>query len=319
MKYRKLGKTGLEVSEIGFGTWAIGGLTPGQTSYGHTDDTVSLDALREAFALGINFFDTANIYGNGHSEELLGQAFQRDRSEVIIASKCGFKSLGSEHDFSEKAIRDSVETSLRRLKTDYIDLLQVHDPPPNIADNEEVVETLRSLRFGGKISAIGVSVKSPADGLRFLKYPWESIQCNFNMIDQRALSCGLLDKALASNIGIIARTPLAFGFLSGVFTDQENIKFPDGDHRARWPKEQIRLWADAPKYFAKLNEDTSRTSSQLALKFCISFDAVATTICGITNPIEARENSSVSDLSMLSPEEIAGIIRIEQENQFFIK
>lgn len=318
MNYRNLGNTGLKVSEIGFGTWAIGGLTPGKTSYGKTDDKTSLSALLTAFDLGINFFDTANVYGNGHSEELLGKAFKKDRSKVIIASKCGFKDYGSQHYFSDKAIRASIKSSLARLQTDYLDLLQLHDPPPETATNEKLIETLNKLRDEGKIRAIGVSVKSPIDGLKFLKNPWQTIQCNFNMIDQRAFDCGLLSQAAANNIGIIARTPLAFGFLSGSFIGKD-IKFKKGDHRSHWPKEQTRIWADAPKYFAGLNKNKSWTLTQLAIKFCISFDGIAATIPGITNKDEAIENACVSGLKSLSKTEINSIIRIGKKHKFYIK
>lgn len=318
MNYRNLGNTGIKVSEIGFGTWAIGGLTPGQTSYGKTDNKTSLDALRTAFDLGINFFDTANIYGNGHSEELLSKAFKKDRLKIIIASKCGFKDYSSQHDFSDKAIKAALKGSLARLQTDYLDLLQLHNPPQETATDEKLIETLNKLRDEGKIRAIGVSVKSPVDGLKFLQYPWQTIQCNFNMIDQRALDCGLLSQAAANNIGIIARTPLAFGFLSGKFIEKD-VKFEDGDHRSRWPAEQLRIWADAPKYFAGLNKNKSRTLTQLAIKFCISFDGIAATIPGITNRNEAIENASVSNLAPLSTSEIDEIIHIGNEHQFYIK
>lgn len=318
MNYHNLGNTGIKVSEIGFGTWPIGGLTPNQTSYGKTNDKVSLETLRTAFDLGINFFDTANVYGDGHSEELLGKVFKKDRPKVIIASKCGLKSFKSKHDFSNKAIRASLEDSLTRLQTDYLDLLQLHNPPQETAADEKLIEILDKLRDEGKIRAIGVSVKSPADGLKFLNHPWQTIQCNFNMIDQRALDCGLISKAAKTGIGIITRTPLAFGFLSGNFMGKD-MKFKKGDHRSRWPKEQIRLWAEAPKYFAGLNENKSRTLAQLAVKFCISFNGIATTIPGIANKKEAIENASVSNLAPLSKAEINEIIRIENENKFYIK
>lgn len=318
MNYRELGTTGINVSEIGFGTWAIGGRTPGQTSYGATDDVTSLDALRAALDYGITFFDTANIYGNGHSEELLGQAFTQDRSRVIIASKCGMQDMSGQHDLSPAALRTSVEGSLRRLNSDYIDLLQLHDAPPEVATDEKTIRLFEDLQTEGKIRAIGVSVKSPVHGLQFLHGPWQTVQCNFNMIDQRALECGLILQAAVAGVSVISRTPLAFGFLSGAFLGTDP-KFKEGDHRARWSPEQIRLWADAPIHFAPVNEGSNRTMSQLAIKFCISMDGIAATIPGITTPNEARQNASVSDLPPLSKDEIAAIIRTAQEHSFYIK
>ena len=319
MLYRNLGNTGLKVSEIGFGTWAIGGLTPGPTSYGQTDDDVSLNALLTAFDCGVNFFDTANNYGNGHSEELLGKAFKKKRAEVIIASKCGRENFNTPHDFSEKAIRTSVEGSLIRLQTDYLDLLQLHDAPTEIAENGgHLITLLNTLRTEGKIRAFGVSVRSPSDGLKFIGLAWQTIQCNFNMIDQRALDCGLIAQATNTNTGIIARTPLAFGFLSGNYIGTD-IVFKEGDHRSRLSKEQIHIWAGAPKYFAKLNENKLRTLSQLAIKFCTSFQSIATTIPGIMSKNEAIENSAVSGLETLTANEINEIIRIFKKHNFYVK
>lgn len=317
MNYRYLGNTGLRVSEIGFGAWAIGGLTSGQTSYGEMDDDISLDALLTAFDCGINFFDTADIYGNGHSEELLGKAFKEKRSKVIIASKCGYRRFDSGHDFSEQAIRTSLENSLVRLQTDCLDLLQLHNPSVEIAENNGLIAVLNKLRDEGKIRVFGVSVKSPSDGLKFIRPAWQTIQCNFNMVDQRALNCGLISQAAAAGIGIIARTPLAFGFLSGNFAGKD-VEFKEGDHRSRWPTEQIRIWAEAPRYFLKLNDNKSRTLSQLAIKFCVSFDGIATVIPGITNKDEAVENSSVSGLEPLTKSEIEEIICIAKEHSFYV-
>jgi len=318
MTYNNLGNTGIKVSEIGFGTWAIGGLTPGKTSYGKTDDNVSMDALLTALDHGINFFDTANNYGNGHSEELLGKAFKNARAKVIIASKCGRENFNAPFDFSEKAIRTSVEASLIRLQTDYLDLLQLHDPPVAVSEDAELIALLGALRAEGKIRSFGVSVKSPSDGLAFIRPHWQTVQCNFNMIDQRALNCGLIARAGNANISIIARTPLAFGFLSGNYIEKE-IVFKEGDHRSRLSKEQVRVWAEAPKYFAKINEGKYRTLSQLAIKFCTSFPSIATTIPGIMNRDEAIENSAVSELESLTKEEIGEIIYIFNEHIFYVK
>jgi aryl-alcohol dehydrogenase-like predicted oxidoreductase len=317
MRYRNLGTTGLRVSEVGFGTWAIGGQTPGATSYGATDDATSLKALRTAVDVGINFFDTANIYGNGHSEELLGTAFAQMRHQVVIASKCGIQDMSGARDFSAQALRKSVEGSLRRLGTDFLDILQLHDPPEYLADSEESIAPVKSLLAEGKIRALGVSVKSPVQGLSFLAPPWQSIQCNFNMIDQRALDCGLIERAGNTGISIIARTPLAFGFLSGAYLDREPV-FTSADHRSRWPREQIQVWAKAPSYFAEVNEGTDRTLTQLALQFCISPTAVAATIPGITTPDEAIQNASAGSLQPLSDDELSRIMQIAKEHTFFI-
>jgi aryl-alcohol dehydrogenase-like predicted oxidoreductase len=127
MKYRPLGRTGLSVSEIGFGCWGLGGVTPGATSYGEVDDAASLKALHRALDLGITFYDTSNLYGDGHSEELLGEAFTGRRDKVVIATKAGRSTYDTEA-YTPAELRRSVEASLRRLRSDYVDVVQVHSP-----------------------------------------------------------------------------------------------------------------------------------------------------------------------------------------------
>src|SRR5262245_48665000 len=151
MKYRPLGKTGLQVSEIGFGAWGIGGRTDGETSYGDTDDAVSLRALAEALDCGINFIDTSSVYGLGHSETLIGRALQGRRHRALVATKAGFVRYGAQPDFSPAHLRASLEGSLRRLRTDYVDLLQLHNPPPELLRSDPaILETLRQLCSEGR-------------------------------------------------------------------------------------------------------------------------------------------------------------------------
>src|SRR6266567_241709 len=145
MRYRPLGKTGLQVSEIGFGAWGIGGRTVEQTSYGDTDDRTSLAALERALERGITFFDTSAAYGDGHSEELIGRAVRGVRSRVVITTKAGYDSWDRPPDFSPRAIAASTERSLLRLGTDYLDLLQLHNPPCEVLTAPEVREELARL------------------------------------------------------------------------------------------------------------------------------------------------------------------------------
>src|SRR6185295_5584920 len=157
MKYRALGRTGLSVSEIGFGAWGIGGRTVGETSYGDTDDRTSLVALRRALDRGITFFDTSSAYGEGHSEALIGEAFAARRDKVVIATKAGYDSWDKPPDFSPGAVVASAERSLARLRSDYVDLLQLHNPPAQALREGGVREALTRLQSSGKIRAWGVS------------------------------------------------------------------------------------------------------------------------------------------------------------------
>ncbi len=299
MKYRAIGKTGIKVSEIGFGAWGIGGETfDGAHSYGATDDNESKRALQRAFELGITFYDTSDIYGYGHSEDLLGEVFGKRRDKVVIAGKAGFTKHNGPHDLSPAYLRKCLEGSLKRLRTDYLDIYQLHTPPMDLVEKTpEAIEELKKMKQEGKIRAIGISVKNPADAIPAIeKYGFESIQVNFNMIDQRALEFGVFDLAEKHGAGIVVRTPLAYGFLTGTIKD---IHFGPHDHRSAWPENQLKRWAEAPELFAFLSKGKDWTPTQLALKFCISFPAVSVVIPGILHPSEAEENAKASDLPPL--------------------
>ena len=171
MKYRRLGATGLKVSEIGFGAWGIGGDVNGSVAYGPTDDNDSRRALQRAFELGITFYDTADFYGFGHSEELIGQALRDVRAQVVIATKVGLLDATGRYDFTRRHIKHSIEGSLRRLGTDYVDLYQLHSPPIDSLD-DGVLATLQLLQAEGKIRAFGISVRSPDEGLVAIELIW---------------------------------------------------------------------------------------------------------------------------------------------------
>jgi len=246
-------------------------------------------ALYRAFELGITFFDTADSYGNGHSEELLGQVFGDKKEKVVIATKAGQPVFGTPLDFSPAHLRRSVEGSLRRLRREQIDLLQLHNPPIQLLrDQPEILQTLDDLMREGKVKAFGVSTKTPveaADAIRELSIP--VVQANFNLVDHRALETGLIDLAGETCTGLIARTPLAFGFLSGTLGAE--TQFHEGDHRAKWPTEQIARWASAGPVFAGGIAKRERQSlSQIALRFCLSYPAVTTAIPGMLRPGKSK-------------------------------
>lgn len=315
MKYRRLGKTGLIVSEIGFGAWGIGG-----DSYGITDDSESIRALRLSFDKGINFFDTADIYGAGRSERIIGKALKAVRDKIIIASKVGvldYSGRNMAQDFSVDHIKRSIEGSLRRLQTDYIDLYQLHSPHVDVLSNDEILETLVDLKMAGKARVIGISVRSPRDGIFAIsKRIFETIQVNFNMIDHRLLDDGLLEFSQDQEIAIIARTPLCFGFLSGkILHDKE---FGLEDHRAHWSKEQLKIWAESIDKFKSLYTARAWTPVHLSLKFCLAFKGIPTVIPGMTKCSHVEENAAASDIDPLSPEELAVIRDIYKASVFFV-
>jgi aryl-alcohol dehydrogenase-like predicted oxidoreductase len=316
IKYRILGSTGLKVSEIGYGTWGLGG-----DSYGYVDDNESKKALRFAFENGVNFYDTADLYGNGHSEEILGDTFKNIRDKVIIATKGGtlpHHGFDMPQDFSPQYLRKALERSLKRLKTDYIDLYQLHSPKIEDIEDENAISTLKAFQKEGKIRFFGISARSPQDGLMVIeKFGINVIQVNFNMIDQRSIEIGLFEVAGKLDVGVIARTPFCFGYLTGTLTGSE--QFNSLDHRANWPKEQLRQWAKTPDLFAFLNTDKKRTFAHLALQFCLSDEAVSTVIPGMMNVNEVRENIKAVQMPPLSSEELDFIQEVYQSHNFYDK
>ena len=310
MNYRQLGNTGIQVSEIGMGMWGIG-----SDAYGVSSDVMSIATIHEAYQQGITFFDTADIYGNGRSEELLSDLSHFDRSGIVIATKVGsLPHTGREMpvDLSPWHIGQSLFDSLRRLKTDYIDLYQLHSPPTHLMNN--AINALCPYKQEGMIRAIGVSAKSPDDALIAIQNPLvDVIQVNFNMIDQRARENGLLDKCKEAGIGVIARTPLAFGFLTGRYKNGTQFQAPD--HRANWSQGQVNMWAESPRHFRQLCSNAGVTPTQLALGYCLSHPAVSTVIPGMMTPLEVLEN--VNRHVLMPPERIY-IEAIYNSNNFFI-
>lgn len=318
MKYRELGKTGIKVSELGFGTWGIGGTARGAIGYGPTDDEESKAALRRAYELGINFFDTSDLYGYGHSEELIGEAFNDFRHDIIIASKAGFLNFDGLQDFSVQHIKKAFEGSLKRLRTDYIDVYQLHSLPIDLLKGDRtILAALDSLKQDGKIRAAGISVLSPDDGITATKeFDFEVIQVNLNLVDQRTLENGLLDICETEKIGVVIRTPLCYGFLTGAYS--ANDLFDAQDQRRKWSSQQIERWANAYKVFLEnLSYEEQSTGVQLALRFCLSCPGVSTVIPGMLTKEQVGENVASIQAGVLSSEDLRSIVSTYQRNVFF--
>lgn len=307
MKYRTLGRTGLKVSEIGFGSWAVGGNRHGN-SYGTTNDAASLKAIETALELGCNFFDTADVYGYGHSEEIVGAGLRRSGklNEVIIATKVGanFSSGNTVMDFSNQHITEAIEASLRRLGRDFVDLYQLHNPSRRIISDGRIFETLDRLKEAGKIRHYGVSVHSVAEGLACLANGKpDTIQIVYNfysLLQSDNPAEELFPSALDQDVGIIAREPLANGFLTG--RQRLDARYEPGDIRASWPG-NYRAHKISLAESLRFLEQPGRTLPQAALRFVLDEPAVATTIVGIKTSEQAQENLAASDLPALSPTE----------------
>ncbi|HYL23629.1 MAG TPA: aldo/keto reductase [Burkholderiales bacterium] len=317
MRYRTLGATGLRVSEVGFGTWGLGGAASGAVAYGPTQDAQSIAALHAARELGINFFDTADFYGFGHSEEVLAAAFGAVRGEVIIASKGGMLADGSQ-DFSPRHLRAALEGSLRRLRSEYVDLYQLHSPSLEAMRSDELRRELERFRAEGKVRAFGISARSPEDALAAVsELGFKCVQANFSLVDQRALECGLFEACRLARAAVIARTPLCFGFLTGRYSAA--TAFDPHDHRNRWSAEQRERWAAALGLFVTATASRpGETPAQFALRFCLSYPEVASVIPGMLTPEHVLENAAASNLGPLAAGEIAQIGAVYRQHSFFV-
>ncbi len=314
MKYRDFGNTGIKVSEVGFGGWGIGGNEHGH-SYGPTEDKVSLEAINKALDLGCNFFDTADVYGFGHSETLLGKALKSKRDRVIIATKAGsdFYQGAGFQTFTAEYIRFALEKSLDRLKTDYVDIYQLHNPPVRLLKNEETFNVLQELKREGKIRAWGISILDPIEGLTALAVTQpDCIQVPVNIFNIRPCE-SLLPSAFAIGCAIIAREPLANGFLTGKYADVLNLTFEEGDVRQSWPLDYIRARIEAAQRLEFLRKE-NRSLTQAAIKFVLELKEVSVTIPGIKTADHAEENLSASDLKPLSATEIKEIDALSKRN-----
>jgi aryl-alcohol dehydrogenase-like predicted oxidoreductase len=314
MNYRKLGRFDLEVSEIGFGTWAIGGpasLGKHVTGWGEVDDDVSRRTLEACLDLGINFIDTADAYGDGHSEELIGEVFGKRRDRVIICSKGGNRVTPEGQwtkDFSPEWIRRACEGSLRRLNTDYIDVYLFHTPREHMKLVPEEFEVLERLKTEGKIRYYGISVATVEDGMKVLDRGCaEAIQVVYNILEPEA-GDEFLPNAASQGVAIIDRVPLASGFLTGKYG--ADVAFGEDDHRSQLRREMIERYARGAEDLRELIADGSRTLAQLALQFCLSNPAVSVVIPGAKTPEQLCQNAMASELGPLSEAELTRINQI---------
>jgi len=309
MRTRLFGRTGRHVSEVGLGTWQLGG-----TEWGSVSDEQALDTLRAAAEAGMTFLDTADIYGLGRSETLIGR-FLRERSDrhrFFIATKLGRSpDPGWPENFSRKAIFEHTENSLRRLGVDALDLTQTHCVPTEHLERGEVFEHLRELHRQGKIKAFGASVESMDEAVWCLRQEGlASLQIIFNVFRQKPIDA-IFPEAKECGVAIIARLPLASGLLSGKLT--ADTTFAATDHRAfNRDGQQFNVgetFAGLPYPRGVELADMLKplvpgraTMAQFALRWCLDFDAVTTVIPGSNRPEQARMNAEASGLPCLSRE-----------------
>lgn len=297
MKYRKFGNTDLLVSEIGFGAWAIGGgAMIGNTAigWGDADDIASINAIHKAIDSGINFFDTADIYGLGHSENLLGKTISNN-NEVIIATKVGNVSRNELFtvDYSKEYILEACQASLKRLRREVIDYYQLHSARIQHLQNGECIEAMQKLQQEGKIRYWGISLNTfdPIPEAEFFieNRIGNGFQLVLNLLNQKTLP--LIKRSSENGYGVIVRMALQFGLLTGKF-DKE-VNFPANDHRKnRLTKEVIDVSNNALMPVWDLCEKYNCSKTELALSYILSYPEVSTIIAGIRTAEQVELNTT---------------------------
>lgn len=307
MKYKNLGSKGPGVSTIGFGAWAIGGM-----NWGKTDDEVSIKALNEAIDQGVTLIDTADVYGFGHSEELIAQVIkERGKKNLVIATKAGndFYNASDDDDdgygaikqtYSKEYLISAAEKSLKRLNLDTLDVLQLHSPDLEKLERDEPWLALEKLKKDGKIKHAGLSIQSfkETEQAPLLDQHHDILDCiqvRYNLLEREAEKL-LFPKAIEHGIGVIVRIPLLFGFLTGKF--DSNSSFTADDHRSmNLSPEKLKTYLDEIKKLQPLFDHYSdQSKTQVSLRFCISHPACQTAIPGAKTKSQVEENSSSSDL-----------------------
>jgi aryl-alcohol dehydrogenase-like predicted oxidoreductase len=318
MKYRELGRTGFRVSTVSFGCWAIGG------TWGDVDDTESMAALHRALELGVNFFDTADVYGDGHSERLLRRLRKERVEPFFVATKAGRRA--SPHvaaAYNRENLTQWVERSLENLGVEALDLLQLHCPPTEVYYQPEVFGVLDDLVRAGKLKHYGVSVERVEEALKAVEFPGvQSVQIIFNVFRQRPAEL-FFEQARRKQVGILARLPLSSGLFGGKL--KRDTVFGQDDHRRFNRKGEA---FDRGETFSGIDYEhalsvieqikplvpAGSTLPELALRWILGFDAVTCAIPGAKRPVQVAENVTASDLPPLEPKLLAELRAIYEQH-----
>ncbi|MFZ4506830.1 MAG: aldo/keto reductase [Fimbriimonas sp.] len=311
MNYRPLGSTGWNVSEISFGAWAVGG------TWGPVEDSESMAAMHRAVDLGVNFFDTADVYGDGRSERLLRQLRAERSEEIHVATKAGRRlNPHVAEGYNRENLEVFIDRSRENLGVDTLDLLQLHCPPTDVYYEPEVFEALEDLVRIGKIRYWGASIARIEEGLKVMQYPGcRSLQVIFNIFRQRPLD-GLLAEAARREVGILARLPLSSGMLTGKMApdstfaaddhrmfNREGAGFDKGETFSGLPYE---VGLEAVELLRPLVPD-GVTMAQFALRWILMADGVSCAIPGGKRPSQVEDNCAASALDVLSPQTMAAV------------
>src|ERR687893_380404 len=316
MRYRNLADTDIAVSEVGFGVWTVS-----TGWWGEVDDDRSVRLLREARERGINYFDTADTYGSGKGETLLADAFGQVRDEVVISTKIGYDFYNHTarrgqqerpQDWSEEFIRFALEQSLKRLDTDYIDFLQLHNTKMDAVEDDGLFALMEEFRREGKIRAYGIALGPKTgwleEGVRAMRErKVEGVQMIYNLLEQDP-GRGLIETARQTGTSLIVRVPHSSGMLEGHY--DENTTFAKNDHRRHRPKEWLTTGLKKVERLSFLTESGERTLGQAALKFVLAAPEVVSTLPNIYGKEQIEEFAATSETPDLTPDELSRIAEL---------
>jgi aryl-alcohol dehydrogenase-like predicted oxidoreductase len=320
MRYRRLGNTDIEVSEVGFGVWT---LSTGW--WGEVDDKRSVRLLKRAYEEGINYFDTADTYGSGKGEILLADAFGHMRDEVVISTKIGYdfynytKRRGQQErpqDWSEDFVRFALEQSLKRLTTDYVDFLQLHNTKMDAIENDALFSLMEEFKKEGKIRAYGVALGPKIgwleEGVKAMKErDLVGVQMIYNLLEQDP-GRGLIEAARQTGTSLLVRVPHSSGMLEGKYTKETT--FAKNDHRRHRPKEWLLEGLRKVEQLGFLSAFGERTLGQAALKFVLASPEVASTLPNIYDEEQLKEFAAAPETPDLSQEELTRVEELYDNN-----
>ncbi|HET7479351.1 MAG TPA: aldo/keto reductase [Rubrobacteraceae bacterium] len=320
MKYRRLGGTDIEVSEVGFGVWTVS-----TGWWGEVDDDRSVRLLRQAHERGVNYFDTADTYGSGKGETLLADAFGHMRDEVVISTKIGYDFYNHTarrgqqerpQDWSEDFLRFALEQSLKRLDTDYVDFLQLHNTKMDAIEDDELFALMEQFKAEGKIRAHGVALGPKIgwldEGVRAMRERRiDGLQMIYNILEQDP-GRGLIEAARETGTSLIVRVPHSSGMLEGHY--DENTTFAQNDHRRHRPKEWLTTGLKKVEQLEFLTESGERTLGQAALKFVLASPEVVSTLPNIYGEEQIEEFAATSETPDLTEEELARVAELYDHN-----
>ena len=316
MKYRRINNSEKKISVLGLGTWSLSNKRQKKYFYEKISLKLIKEILNKSYDKGINFYDTSPAYG--YSETILGNVFKNKRDKIILSTKVGINRFGENLDFSVNKITKQIYQSLKNLKTDYLDIVFFYTPKLNEYNIMKSYEYMCNLKRKGIISQIGVSVKSPYDVLKINRQTkFDSIQCNFNILDNRLYDKRIMNIIKKSKMDVFARTILGLGFFTENI-NRKDFKFHKSDIRNSWNINQLNLWKKGIKKI-KENDNKNQSIEKIALKFVLSEKTIKSSLIGVRDLNELNDNLNSNNFVKLDKKLYSYIKKLNIKYNFFFK